>query len=268
MRARRGHGEDATATGRSPPPARQLHYRSLIPPLFLLSLSFFFPSTHTMVAPSAPADSNPTDLASRRRRSASPVVDKAAARDAPKPVVLVPIAPIAPSREATPAAAVLSRAGTEEPPDEASDEPDPSSTIDMETFHQILDLDEDDTHDFSRGMAWAYFSQASSTFTEMDEAFSNKDLGKLSSLGHFLKGSSAALGVARVQASCEKIQHYGQLRDEEAGADLTDSAALLKIEPLLARVKREYATAESWLKQWYKENTVPEDGEDGDAGSG
>lgn len=75
-----------------------------------------------MVAPSAPADSNPTDLASRRRRSASPVVDKAAARDAPKPVVLVPIAPIAPSREATPAAAVLSRAGTEEPPDEASDE--------------------------------------------------------------------------------------------------------------------------------------------------
>ena len=43
-------------------------------------------------------------------------------------------------------------------------------TIDLETFHQILDLDEDDTHDFSRGMAWAYFSQASTTFTEMDEA--------------------------------------------------------------------------------------------------
>ncbi|GBE86430.1 hypothetical protein SCP_0903090 [Sparassis crispa] len=28
---------------------------------------------------------------------------------------------------------------------------------------------EDDTHNSSRGIAWAYFSQASTTFTEMDE---------------------------------------------------------------------------------------------------
>jgi len=40
----------------------------------------------------------------------------------------------------------------------------------METFHQILDLDEDDTYEFSRGMAWAYFAQAKTTFTELDEA--------------------------------------------------------------------------------------------------
>jgi hypothetical protein len=40
----------------------------------------------------------------------------------------------------------------------------------METFRQILDLDEDDTHEFSRGMAWAYFSQAATTFKEMDDA--------------------------------------------------------------------------------------------------
>ena len=42
--------------------------------------------------------------------------------------------------------------------------------IDMETFHQILDLDEDDTHDFSAGMAWAYFEQAGTTFQDMEEA--------------------------------------------------------------------------------------------------
>lgn len=40
----------------------------------------------------------------------------------------------------------------------------------METFHQILDLDEDDTREFSAGMAWAYFEQAGSTFVEMEEA--------------------------------------------------------------------------------------------------
>lgn len=49
---------------------------------------------------------------------------------------------------------------------------DGPSIIDMETFTQILDLDEEGTHDFSKGMAWAYFSQADSTFTEMNEAVS------------------------------------------------------------------------------------------------
>jgi HPt (histidine-containing phosphotransfer) domain-containing protein len=81
-----------------------------------------------------------------------------------------------------------------------------------------------------------------------------KDLPKLSSLGHFLKGSSAALGVSKVQASCEKIQHYGQLRDEEESKDLTSEAALEKIEPLLETVKDEYAVAEKWMKNWYLEN--------------
>jgi HPt (histidine-containing phosphotransfer) domain-containing protein len=81
-----------------------------------------------------------------------------------------------------------------------------------------------------------------------------KDLTKLSSLGHFLKGSSAALGVSKVQASCEKIQHYGQLRDEEENEDLTSEAALQKIKPLLETVKDEYAVAQKWMKNWYLEN--------------
>jgi HPt (histidine-containing phosphotransfer) domain-containing protein len=81
-----------------------------------------------------------------------------------------------------------------------------------------------------------------------------KDLATLSSLGHFLKGSSAALGVSKVQASCEKIQHYGQLRDEEESKDLTSEAALGMIEPLLGAAKDEYAAAEKWMKKWYIEN--------------
>lgn len=166
------------------------------------------------------------------------------------------------------------------------------NVIDLETFNQILDLDEDDTHDFSLGMAEAYFSQASTTFTDMEDALyvplshsvctspsislpaldfahathlylrpfppsAAKDLPKLSSLGHFLKGSSAALGVSAVQATCEHIQHYGALRDETNGKDLTRADALAKIAPLLKRVKREYAIAERWLQQWYKEHVTP-----------
>lgn len=81
-----------------------------------------------------------------------------------------------------------------------------------------------------------------------------KDLATLSSLGHFLKGSSAALGVSKVQASCEKIQHYGALRDEDNRKDLTSELALGKIQPLLQTVKDEYAAAEKWMKNWYLEN--------------
>jgi hypothetical protein len=56
----------------------------------------------------------------------------------------------------------------------------------METFHQILDLDEDDTHEFSRGMAWAYFSQVDNTFVEMDEALCVFTHVKLTTDSHVL----------------------------------------------------------------------------------
>jgi HPt (histidine-containing phosphotransfer) domain-containing protein len=79
-------------------------------------------------------------------------------------------------------------------------------------------------------------------------------LPRLSSLGHFLKGSSAALGVSKVQDSCEKIQNYGQLRDEDTGKDLSKEDALGKIERLLGQVKKEYSASEKWLKKWYDDH--------------
>jgi len=157
-------------------------------------------------------------------------------------------------RAVTPAPQLRSETRSESVEPTSSSQPTPPDTIDMETFQQILDLDEDGNREFSRGMAWAYFSQVSNTFDDMDKAFESKDLAQLSILGHFLKGSSAALGVSKVQASCEKIQHYGQLRDEEEDTDLTSEAALGKIEPLLETVKDEYAAAEKWMKKWYLEN--------------
>ena len=51
-----------------------------------------------------------------------------------------------------------------------ADPADPGDIIDMETLGQILDLDEEDSHEFSKGMAWAYFEQAAATFDDMDKA--------------------------------------------------------------------------------------------------
>src|SRR5712671_7481104 len=54
-----------------------------------------------------------------------------------------------------------------------------------------------------------------------------KDLEQLSSLGHFLKGSSAALGVTHVRASCEEIQNYG--KQQEGTKVITAAEAIVKI---------------------------------------
>lgn len=123
--------------------------------------------------------------------------------------------------------------------------------VHKETFYQILELDEDDEREFSSGMASAYCDQARSTYKQMEDAFQEKDLPKLSSLGHFLKGSSAALGMAKVQASCERMQHYGKCRDEETESDLTASEALDRIGDLLVQVGQECIDAEKWLVDWY-----------------
>jgi hypothetical protein len=54
-----------------------------------------------------------------------------------------------------------------------------------------------------------------------------------------------------VQKSCEKIQHSGHQRDEEADKDLTPEEALESIQKLLKRVKVDYREAEIWLKEYY-----------------
>ena len=79
----------------------------------------------------------------------------------------------------------------------------------------------------------------------------DRDYTKLSSLGHFLKGSSAALGVIGVRESCELIQNYGNLRDEKAGENLTPEDALSRISDVLERAKEEFKEAETWLEDWY-----------------
>ena len=79
-----------------------------------------------------------------------------------------------------------------------------------------------------------------------------RNLAELSSLGHFLKGSSATLGLNKVKDSCEKIQHFGAHKDETGTKDEPDSAKCLKrIQDTLQEVKAEYAEVEKVLKRFY-----------------
>jgi osomolarity two-component system phosphorelay intermediate protein YPD1 len=85
-----------------------------------------------------------------------------------------------------------------------------------------------------------------------------KDLGELSSLGHFLKGSSATLGLTKVKDACEKIQHYGAGKDETGTNDEPDEkVSLNNIEKTLSDVKKDYKEVEVFLRKFYGETPEP-----------
>ncbi|KAJ8583723.1 histidine-phosphotransfer domain, HPT domain-containing protein [Rhizopogon salebrosus TDB-379] len=121
---------------------------------------------------------------------------------------------------------------------EKKDEPSRQDVLDTEVFGQILELDDGD-RSFVSAMVNEYFEQVDVTFDQMDQAMQTKDLKQISQLGHFLKGSSAALGVKRVSATCEKIQNTAK--------GIPTEKTLEEVMSLLKRVKEEYNAAKRWL---------------------
>ncbi|WFD19059.1 Phosphorelay intermediate protein [Malassezia caprae] len=134
----------------------------------------------------------------------------------------------------------------------------PEDVIDIEVFEQLLEMDEDD-HEFSRSLVWNYFEQAENTFEKMDvalyvaltDASAHSALSELSTLGHFLKGSSAAVGVIKVRNSCEAIQHYGNSHEADGTTPLPNDVALDRLREAVATVKKEYGEAECVLRAFY-----------------
>lgn len=129
--------------------------------------------------------------------------------------------------------------------------------VDMEVFDQILELDdEDDGCEFSQGMVEGYLEQARGTIKLMDESFAKHELTQLSEHGHFLKGSSAALGVVQVREICEKIQHLGNQLDPDKEPQLKipipAEEAIARIKPLLARLKDERVAAEKFFETYHQ----------------
>lgn len=125
--------------------------------------------------------------------------------------------------------------------------------VDTSTFEQILEMDDDeDEKEFSRSIVIGFFEQAETTFMQIETALESKDLPKLSSLGHFLKGSSATLGLTKVKNSCEKIQHFGQKKDQEGIADEEDEEKCLKrIDETFQILKKDYIEAVNILKTFF-----------------
>lgn len=75
-------------------------------------------------------------------------------------------------------------------------------------FSELIAMDEDE-EGFSKQLFETFVVQVLETFEEIDENLKVKNLDKLSSLGHYLKGSAAALGLSTISSQCERIQNYG-----------------------------------------------------------
>jgi len=126
--------------------------------------------------------------------------------------------------------------------------------IDRTTFEQILEMDDDEVErEFSRSIVYDFFDQAENTFETMDKKLAAKDLDALSNLGHFLKGSSATLGLTKVKDSCEKIQHFGARKDETGQVDeKNDTVSLERLKTTISVAKKEFLEAEKVLKKFYE----------------
>lgn len=90
---------------------------------------------------------------------------------------------------------------------------------------------------------------------------SEKDLKTLSELGHFLKGSSATLGLIKVRDGCEKIQRYGKNENLDGSSEPDSELCLTRIKEALKTVKTDYQDVERRLKAYYDKG----EGKDDDA---
>lgn len=85
-----------------------------------------------------------------------------------------------------------------------------------------------------------------------DRTSEKKDLAQLSALGHFLKGSSATLGLTKVKDSCEKIQHYGARKDETGThVELDEEKCLKNCKVTIEQAEKEFKEAEQLLRKFY-----------------
>ena len=77
------------------------------------------------------------------------------------------------------------------------------------------------------------------------------DLEKLSSLGHFLKGSSATLGFNKIRDSCQIIQQYGHRLNVDGSPETDDQVCLKKIGEAIKAVKVDSAELEKVMRKFF-----------------
>ncbi|KAI8832620.1 signal transduction histidine kinase [Chytriomyces cf. hyalinus JEL632] len=129
-----------------------------------------------------------------------------------------------------------------------------ADVVDRSVFDGLLDMDDDPVRrEFSRDIALQYCHQTKGALAEIQHALRNNDIESLGRLGHFQKGSSAALGLRKVQSTCEQIQHLGRRIDKDGNAlRLSDAEILVHLDRLVRELFVVNREAENWLREFFK----------------
>ena len=83
-----------------------------------------------------------------------------------------------------------------------------------------------------------------------------RNLHELSSLGHFLKGSSATLGFNKVRDSCQVIQQYGNNLTVDGNPENDEEKCLLRITEAIQTVKVDLADLHETLKRFFNDESL------------
>ena len=78
--------------------------------------------------------------------------------------------------------------------------------INWEIFNQLLQLDDNDQHDFSKQLLLDFFSLLDETIDKMNTKIQENEFKQVNEFGHFLKGGAAGIGASGIAKICEKIQ--------------------------------------------------------------
>lgn len=81
--------------------------------------------------------------------------------------------------------------------------------LNWSVFSEVLAIDEDE-EGFSKSLFTNFVDQVKETFQKIESNLNSTNFETISSLGHYIKGSAAALGLEKVSYQCERIQNYGQ----------------------------------------------------------
>ncbi|CAH7688825.1 signal transduction histidine kinase [Phakopsora pachyrhizi] len=81
--------------------------------------------------------------------------------------------------------------------------------VNQDVFMQLVDMEDENSDGkfkFTRGLIDLYFEDSEDTLRSMRESLRASDYYKLGRQAHFLRGSSASIGIAEVASICESIE--------------------------------------------------------------
>lgn len=131
-----------------------------------------------------------------------------------------------------------------------------SGLVEWSVFSELVAMD-DDEEGFSLSLFQTFVDQVRETFAEIDENLKKPDLDRLLALGHYLKGSAAALGLTLIVTQCERIQNYGKRNnfdhfDAKVPENGDDAYWVALIEDALEKARDGFERSKAALSEYFE----------------